>query len=112
MKYSITDLLSIYLPKNIRKTRDNLSDFQGRVAPYANSIRLYDVIKDTVEYLNISPSNTDLSLTTTATNVTDNNGEASISGVEAGDIAVSVSKDGFIGQSVSVVVTETDTLVS
>ena len=43
--------------------------------------------------------------------VTDNNGEASISGVEAGDIAVSVSKDGFVGQSVSVVVTETDTLV-
>ena len=43
--------------------------------------------------------------------VTDNNGEASISGVDAGNITVSVSKDGYIGQSVSVVVTETDTTV-
>lgn len=92
MKYSITDLLSIYLPKNIRKTRDNLSDFQGRVAPYANSIRLYDVIKDTVEYLNISPSNTDLSLTTTATNVTVN----SSNGTDATIAAATTSTAGVM----------------
>lgn len=70
MKYSITDLTSIFLPKNIRKTRDNLNDFQSYVAPPANSIRLFDVIKDTVEYLNISPSTTDLTVTTAASTVT------------------------------------------
>lgn len=70
MKYSIADLTSIFLPKNIRKTRDNLNDAQSHVAPWANSIRLFDVIKDTVEYLNISSTATDLSTTLTSSSVT------------------------------------------
>lgn len=72
MVYSIDELRAVFLPKNIRKTRDNIFDAQNHIAIPANSIRLYDFVKDTVEYLGIIPSVTDLTPTVTSTTVTIN----------------------------------------
>jgi len=70
-KYSLDTLTSIFLPKNIRKRRDNYPESRVTLVPHADAISLYHVVKDIIEYLNITPGSgtTDLTATHAASSV-------------------------------------------
>lgn len=70
-KYSLSTLTSIFLPKNVRKNRDNLPESRVTLVPHADAISLYHAVKDINEYLNITPGSgtTDLTSTPSSTNV-------------------------------------------
>lgn len=68
--YPLDVLRSIFLPKNVRKTRDNLYDSSTTLAPHADAIPVYQVVSDILEYENITspavtntPNPNDVSLT-------------------------------------------------
>jgi hypothetical protein len=69
-KYSLDTLVSIFIPKNTRKPRDNFAESQRTLVPHADAISLYHAIKDILEYLNITTGGTtDLTSIHSTTNV-------------------------------------------
>jgi hypothetical protein len=63
-KYSLDEIQKVWIPKNTRLTFNNVQDAKDRIQIPSNAVGIYDLIKDTIEYLGISitGSNTDISI--------------------------------------------------
>lgn len=63
-KYSLNEILGVWIPKNTRLTFNNVQDAKDRIQIPSNALGVYDLIKDTIEYLGISitGNNTDISI--------------------------------------------------
>lgn len=97
-KYSLDEILKVWIPKNTRLTFNNVQDAKDRVQIPSNAVGMYDLIKDTVEYLGISVTgnNTDISIVHNSSSV---------------DVVSSTGTDGVINAattSLSGVMTATD----
>lgn len=62
-KYSLDEILQVWFPKNTRLTFNNVKDARDHIAVPSDSVRIYDVIKDTIEYLGITTSGTNTDIT-------------------------------------------------
>lgn len=76
---TLSELKKIYFTKNIRVDRNNYQDSRGSAPLPNDAISLWDSVTGVISYLNINPSATDLSVTTTGSTVT----IASSSGTDA-----------------------------
>lgn len=67
---TLSELKKIYFTKNIRVDRNNYQDSRGSAPLPNDAISLWDSVTGVISYLNINPTSTDLSVTTTGSTVT------------------------------------------